>query len=156
MKGYLDIKELESYRKADIQKLARDLGVSAAGTIREIAARCAAVEVDIPGEGDLIEEKKITVEEAAAGQIVKVAEDTAGEQQPGQEAVAEDKEAEIMEDTEKHQEEAARAAGGVKVEVVTRYLDYQFNKIKEEGEVFTVGRDRAAVLLAEKVVKIKE
>ena len=46
MKGYLDVKELESYKKADIQKLARDLGVSDAGTIKEIAARCAAVEIE--------------------------------------------------------------------------------------------------------------
>ena len=37
MKGYLDVKELEGYKKADIQKLARDLGVSDAGTIKEIA-----------------------------------------------------------------------------------------------------------------------
>lgn len=115
MKGFLDVKELESYKKADIQKLARDLGVSDAGTIKEIAARCAAVEVDIPGEGELTEEEKATVAEAAAEQ-----------------------------------------AGGVRVEVVTRYLDQQFNKIKEAGEVFTVDSDRAAVLLAEKVVKIKE
>ena len=46
MKGYLDVKELEGYKKADIQKLARDLGVSDAGTIKEIAARCAAVEIE--------------------------------------------------------------------------------------------------------------
>ena len=141
MKGHLDVKELESYKKADIQKLARDLGVSDAGTIKEIAARCAAVEVDIPGEGELTEEEKATV---------------AGETQTGQETAAEGAAGENTKDAEKPQEEAGKAAGGVKVEVVTRYLDQQFNKIKEAGEVFTVDSDRAAVLLAEKVVKIKE
>ena len=160
MKGHLDVKKLESYKKADIQKLARDLGVSDAGTIKEIAARCAAVEVDIPGEGELTEEEKATVAEAAAeqtaGQTVEEAEDTAGEPQTGQETAAEGAAGENTKDAEKPQEEAGKAAGGVKVEVVTRYLDQQFNKIKEAGEVFTVDSDRAAVLLAEKVVKIKE
>ena len=160
MKGHLDVKELESYKKADIQKLARDLGVSDAGTIKEIAARCAAVEVDIPGEGELTEEEKATVAEAAAeqtaGQTVEEAEDTAGEPQTGQETAAEGAAGENTKDAEKPQEEAGKVAGGVKVEVVTRYLDQQFNKIKEAGEVFTVDSDRAAVLLAEKVVKIKE
>ena len=160
MKGYLDVKELESYKKADIQKLARDLGVSDAGTIKEIAARCAAVEVDIPGEGELTEEEKATVAEAAAeqtaGQTVEEAEDTAGEPQTGQETAAEGAAGENTKDAEKPQEEAGKAAGGVKVEVVARYLDQQFNQIKEAGEVFTVDRERAAVLVHEKVVKIRE
>lgn len=165
MKGHLDVKELESYKKADIQKLARDLGVSDAGTIKEIAARCAAVEIEVE-EGELTEEEKATVaeqtagqqedKEAAGGQTVEEAEDTAGEPQTGQETAAEGTAGENTKDAEKPQEEAGKVAGGVKVEVVTRYLDQQFNKIKEAGEVFTVDSDRAAVLLAEKVVKIKE
>ena len=165
MKGHLDVKELESYKKADIQKLARDLGVSDAGTIKEIAARCAAVEIEVE-EGELTEEEKATVaeqtagqqedKEAAGGQTVEEAEDTAGEPQTGQETAAEGAAGENTKDAEKPQEEAGKVAGGVKVEVVTRYLDQQFNKIKEAGEVFTVDSDRAAVLLAEKVVKIKE
>ena len=174
MKGYLDVKELESYKKADIQKLARDLGVSDAGTIKEIAARCAAVEIETgagepptePGKeaGGQAEERTGqqtgdgTAEqaEAAGQQTGSGAGDTAGAPQTGQETAEKDKAAEITRDTEKAQEEAGKAAGGVKVEVVTRYLDQQFNKIKEAGEVFTVDSDRAAVLLAEKVVKIKE
>ena len=165
MKGHLDVKELERYKKADIQKLARDLGVSDAGTIKEIAARCAAVEIEVE-EGELTEEEKATVaeqtagqqedKEAAGGQTVEEAEDTAGETQTGQETAAEGTAGENTKDAEKPQEEAGKVAGGVKVEVVTRYLDQQFNKIKEAGEVFTVDSDRAAVLLAEKVVKIKE
>ena len=42
------------------------------------------------------------------------------------------------------------------MEVVARYLDQQFNQIKDVGEIFTVDWVRAEVLLAEKVVKIKE
>ena len=171
MKGYLDVKELESYKKADIQKLARDLGVSDAGTIKEIAARCAAVEIETgageppaePGKaaGEQAEER--TGQQTGDGAAEQAGEaetdgqqtgsgagDTAGAPQTGQEA------AEITRDTEKAQEEAGKAAGGVKVEVVARYLDQQFNQIKEAGEVFTVDRERAAVLVHEKVVKIRE
>ena len=54
MKGYLDAKELESYKKEDLQELAKQLGVDAEGTKKEIAARCAAVEVDIPDDNELI------------------------------------------------------------------------------------------------------
>ena len=35
MKGHLDVKELEKYKKADLQKLAEELGVSTEGTIKE-------------------------------------------------------------------------------------------------------------------------
>ena len=52
-KGHLDIKELEKYKKDDIQALAKELGVSDEGTIKEIAARIAEVEVELPDEEDL-------------------------------------------------------------------------------------------------------
>lgn len=159
MKGYLDVKELESYKKADIQKLARDLGVSDAGTIKEIAARCAAVEIET-GEGapptEPGKEEGKQTEDTAAGQTGGGEEDTAGAPQTGQETTEEDKAAEITSSAEKAQEEAGKAAGRVKVEVVARYLDQRLNQIKEAGEIFTVDRERAAVLVHEKVVKIKE
>ena len=62
MKGYLDAKELESYKKEDLQELAKQLGVDAEGTKKEIATRCAAVEVDIPDESELTEEDKRAAE----------------------------------------------------------------------------------------------
>ena len=159
MKGYLDVKELESYKKADIQKLARDLGVSDAGTIKEIAARCAAVEIETGAGEPPVEPGKAAgeqAEERTGQQTGDGAGDTAGAPQTGQETAEKDKAAEITSDTEKAQEEAGKAAGGVRVEVVARYLDQQFNQIKEAGEVFTVDRERAAVLVHEKVVKIRE
>ena len=63
---YLDAKELESYKKEDLQELAKQLGVDAEGTKKEIATRCAAVEVDIPDESELTEEDKRAAAEAAA------------------------------------------------------------------------------------------
>lgn len=127
MKGHLDAKELETYKKADLQQLARELGVSDAGTIKEIAARCAAVEVEVPDEGRLTDEEKKAAAEAA--QAAAKAEE---------------------------ERKAAAAAGMVKVEVTTRYLDKQLNQIKDAGETFTVHKDRAAELVSAKVAKIKE
>lgn len=66
MKGYLDAKELESYKKEDLQELAKQLGVDTEGTKKEIAARCATVEVDIPDESELTEEDKKAAAEAEA------------------------------------------------------------------------------------------
>ena len=60
MKGYLDAKELERYKKEDLQELAKQLGVDAEGTKKEIATRCAA-EVAAKAE-----------EEEAATELVKV------------------------------------------------------------------------------------
>lgn len=75
MKGYLDAKELESYKKEDLQELAKQLGVDAEGTKKEIATRCAAVEVDIPDESELTEEDKRAAEEAAAEAAAKAEEE---------------------------------------------------------------------------------
>ena len=77
MKGYLDAKELESYKKEDLQELAKQLGVDAEGTKKEIAARCAAVEVDTPDDNELTEEDKRAAEEAAAEAAAKAEEEEA-------------------------------------------------------------------------------
>ena len=75
MKGYLDAKELESYKKEDLQELAKQLGVDAEGTKKEIAARCAAVEVDIPDDNELTEEDKKAAAVAAAEAAAKAEEE---------------------------------------------------------------------------------
>ena len=75
MKGYLDAKELESYKKEDLQELAKQLGVDAEGTKKEIATRCAAVEVDIPDNSELTEEDKKVAAEAAAEAAAKAEEE---------------------------------------------------------------------------------
>ena len=75
MKEYLDAKELESYKKEDLQELAKQLGVDAEGTKKEIAARCAAVEVDIPDDNELTEEDKKAAAEAAAEAAAKAEEE---------------------------------------------------------------------------------
>ena len=65
MKGHLDVKELEKCKKADMQKLAKELGLSTEGTIKELSERCAEVEVEIPDERELTEDEKEAAEQAA-------------------------------------------------------------------------------------------
>ena len=124
MKGYLDAKELESYKKEDLQELAKQLGVDAEGTKKEIAARCAAVEVDIPDDNELTEEDKKAAAEAAA---------KAEEEKAAAEAAAKAEE-----------EEAATEL--VKVKAQRRFLDKELNQIKDTGDEYAVSRERAAVL----------
>lgn len=129
MKGHLDAKELESYKKEDLQELAKQLGVDAEGTKKEIAARCAAVEVEIPDDSELTEEEKKAAEEAAAEATAK-----AEEERKAAEAAAK-------------AEEEKKTAGLVKVRVKNRFLDKELNQIKDTGDTYTVTRERAAVLV---------
>ena len=138
MKGYLDAKELESYKKEDLQELAKQLGVDAEGTKKEIAARCAAVEVDIPDDNELTEEDKKAAAEAAAEAAAK-----AEEEKAAAEAAA------------KAEEEKA-AAGLVKVKAQRRFLDKELNQIKDTGDEYAVSRERAAVLKEAGVAEVAE
>ena len=124
MKGYLDAKELESYKKEDLQELAKQLGVDAEGTKKEIAARCAAVEVDIPDDNELTEEDKKAAAEAAAEAAAKAEEEKAAAEA----------------------EEEKKVARLVKVKVKRRFRDMELNQIKDAGDAYTVSRERAAVL----------
>ena len=128
MKGYLDAKELESYKKEDLQELAKQLGVDAEGIKKEIAARCAAVEVDIPDDNELTEEDKKAAAEAAAEAAAK-----AEEEKAAAEAAAK-------------AEEEKKVARLVKVKVKRRFRDMELNQIKDAGDAYTVSRERAAVL----------
>lgn len=151
MKGHLDAEQLKSMDYKSLQALAKDMGVSAAGKAEDIIARIAAVEVDA---GELTEEEKALFDAEAARQEEEEAEDTAGETQAGQETTEEDAAEENTKDTKKPQEEAGNAADGVKVKAVTRFLDKQLNQIKDAGEAYSVGRERAAELAAAGVAEI--
>jgi hypothetical protein len=141
MKGHLDVKQLESYNKADLQELAKQLGVDAEGTKKEIAARCAAVEVDIPDDSELTEEDKKVAAEAAAEVAAK-----AEEEKAAAEAAAKAEEEKAAAEAVAKAEEEKKAAGLVKVKAKRRFLDKELNQIKDTGDIYTVSRERAAVL----------
>ena len=146
MKGYLDAKELESYKKEDLQELAKQLGVDAEGTKKEIAARCAAVEVDIPDDNELTEEDKKAAAEAAAEAAAKAEEEKAAAEAA---AKAEEEKAAAKAEEEKaaaKAEEEKKVARLVKVKVKRRFRDMELNQIKDAGDAYTVSRERAAVL----------
>ena len=136
MKGYLDAKELESYKKEDLQELAKQLGVDAEGTKKEIAARCAAVEVDIPDDNELTEEEKAAAEAAAKTEEEKAA----------AEATAKAEEEKAAAEAAAKAEEEKKVARLVKVKVKRRFRDMELNQIKDAGDAYTVSRERAAVL----------
>ena len=152
MKGYLDAKELESYKKEDLQELAKQLGVDAEGTKKEIAARCAAVEVDIPDDNELTEEDKKVAAEAAAEAAAKAEEERKAAEAAAK-AEEERKAAEAAAKAEEERKAAAKAeeekktAGLVKVRAKNRFLDKELNQIKDTGDTYTVTRERAAVLV---------
>ena len=177
MKGYLDAKELESYKKEDLQELAKQLGVDAEGTKKEIAARCTAVEVDIPDNSELTEEDKKVAAEAAAEAAAKAEEEKAAaevaakaeEEKAAAEAAAKVEEekaaAEVAAKAEEEKaaaeaaakdEEEKKAAGLVKVKAQRRFLDKELNQIKDTGDVYTVSRERAAVLKEAGVAEVAE
>ena len=151
MKGYLDAKELESYKKEDLQELAKQLGVDAEGTKKEIAARCAAVEVDIPDNSELTEEDKKVAAEAAAEAAAK-----AEEEKAAAEAAAKVEEEQAAAEAAAKDEEEKKAAGLVKVKAQRRFLDKELNQIKDTGDVYTVSRERAAVLKEAGVAEVAE
>lgn len=141
MKGYLDAKELESYKKEDLQELAKQLGVDAEGTKKEIAARCTAVEVDIPDDNELTEEDKKAAAEAAAEAAAK-----AEEEKAAAEAAAKAEEEKAAAEAAAKAEEEKKVARLVKVKVKRRFRDMELNQIKDAGDAYTVSRERAAVL----------
>ena len=151
MKGYLDAKELESYKKEDLQELAKQLGVDAEGTKKEIAARCAAVEVDIPDNSELTEEDKKVAAEAAAEAAVK-----AEEEKAAAEAAAKAEEEKAAAEAAAKAEEEEAATELVKVKAQRRFLDKELNQIKDTGDVYTVSRERAAVLKEAGVAEVAE
>ena len=160
MKGYLDAKELESYKKEDLQELAKQLGVDAEGTKKEIAARCAAVEVDIPDNSELTEEdKKAAAEAAAKVEEEKAAAEAAAkveEEKAAAEVAAKAEEEKAAAEAAAKDEEEKKAAGLVKVKAQRRFLDKELNQIKDTGDVYTVSRERAAVLKEAGVAEVAE
>lgn len=161
MRGFLDKEQLKEMNREDLQKLAKDLGVSAGGKTEDIIARIAAVEIEVPEEGDGDPDHEASQEdglESAAGQKdgLEGAAGQPGEPSESQEAQEEGETDKLTINIEKARDQANKAAGMVTVKVIERYLDRNQNKIKEVGETFSVEKERAALLLAKHVAEIIE
>ena len=134
----MSIEKLENMKYEELQSLAKKKGVSAGGKKEEIIARITALQ----------EQREMTAE------LTQREEEPEPEAQEEEKAVAEKEVAEKKE--EESEETEGRAAGIVAVEITEKYLDRQFNKIKEAGEILCVSKERAGELIAAKVAKIKE
>ena len=135
-KGHLDVKDLEKYKKADLQALARNLGVSDEGTIKEIAARCAAEEVDIPDDDqEAGDDQQAAPEGQEAGDNQQAAPE-------GQDATPENQGADDQQAAPEPQPD-----GVVMVEVVQTYQDLELKRIVKKGERLPMKAERAAVII---------
>ena len=128
MKGHLNAKKLEKYNKEDLEKLATELGVSTEGTKKDIAARCAEIEVELP--------------DTDGQQGTDNPPDTDGQQGTDNPP-----------DTDGQQNTQQPASGLVKVACIQNYKDLQFDRIVETGEEYEVTPERAALLLEKNLVK---
>lgn len=132
MTGHLDIKNLEKMKKDDLKALAKDMGISDDGTVKELAARIAAEEVEVPEEDKLTEVEKAAEEEAKA------------EEEP-------ENEMEVSEtDTKKTEKKT------VTVRVTQTYKDMKAKQVFRPGFEFNISLERAKELEAAKVAEIVE
>lgn len=130
MTGHLDIKDLEKMKKDDLKALAKDMGISDEGTVKELAARIAAEEVEVPEEDELTEEEKAAAKEAAD---------------------EEEKPTKVSE-TDTEQEDKKK----VTVRVIQTYKDKKAKQVFRPGFEFNISLERAKELEAAKVAEIVE
>ena len=128
MTGHLDIKNLEKWKKDDLKKLAKEMGISDEGTVKELAARIAAEEVEVPEEDELTEAEKAAAEEA--------------------EAEPEDAPEVSETDTKKTEKKT------VTVRVTQTYKDMKAKQVFRPGFEFSISLKRAMELEAAKVAEI--
>lgn len=130
MTGHLDIKDLEKMKKDDLKALAKDMGISDEGTVKELAARIAAEEVEVPEEDELTEEEK---------EAVKAAEDEEAAEEPQK-----------VSETDTAQEDKKK----VTVRVIQTYKDKKAKQVFRSGFEFNISLKRAKELEAAKVAEI--
>lgn len=116
--GHLAADQFKNWKKAEVEELAKDLGVSVDGTKNDIVARICCVEVEYEDDAELTPEEVKAVREAK------------------NEAEAQEKAAEAEEETE-------RAGGMVTVVATTRFYDMVENKSRAVGEEWEATQERA-------------
>ena len=145
MCGHLDVKDLEKYKKQDLQALARELGVSDAGTIKEIAARCAAVEVEIPDDDQQEPEGN------DQGENQGTAPDGDGQDQGENQGAAPDGDGQDQGENQgaapEGNDQGAAPATMVMVKVVESYYDLELERILKKDTVLPMREERAAEII---------
>ena len=119
-------------KKDDLKALAKDMGISDEGTVKELAARIAAEEVEVPEEDELTEEEKAAVREA-------VDEEATEEEEPPK-----------VSETDTTQEDKKK----VTVRAIQTYKDKKAKQVFKPGFEFSISLERAKELEAAKVAEI--
>lgn len=131
MTGYLSREQLKEMDRKQLQALAKEMGVSAAGKNEEIIERIAAVEVKAEDEG-----RQDATDTQEGEQTVT------GQQDGTQTATT------VQNDTQETTTAQGDEAAGVKVIVTEVFRDKTNGKRREVDEVIKVTKERAAELIA--------
>lgn len=151
MEGYLSVEQLKEMDRKQLQALAKDMGVSAAGKNEEIIERIASVRVKAEDEG--AQTATGTQEGTQAGENTREdAKDATGIQEGAQEATGTQEGTQADEDAQTETTAKGAAAAGVKVIVTEVFRDKTNGKRREVDEVIEVTEERAAELIAAGVV----
>lgn len=134
MEGYLDKEQLKEMDRKSLQALAKEMGVSAAGKNEEIIERIAAVKCNVSEDETVADDNKTQTPDNTEDQ-------------------EETKTPDETEDAENGADEQQRE-NGVKVKVIRTFHDRMLDQIKEPGESYMVGADRAEELAAAGVAEI--
>ena len=130
MTGHLDIKDLEKMKKDDLKALAKDMGISDEGTVKELAVKIAAEKVEVPEEDELTEEEK---------EAVKAAEDEEAAEEPPK-----------VSETDTAQEDKKK----VTVRVIQTYKDKKAKQVFRPGFEFSISLKRSNEPEAAKIDKL--
>lgn len=139
MEGYLSVEQLKEMDRKQLQELAKELGVSAAGKNEEIIERIAAVKVKAEDEGT--QEGVQTATGTQEGTQTGV-QDATGAQEGVQTATG------TQEDEKTETTAQGDGAAGVKVIVTEVFRDKTNGKRREVDEVVEVTEERAEELIA--------
>jgi len=132
IKAHLDAEQLKEFKKDELVQLAKDLGVESDGTKEEIAARIAAIEVEVPEEHELTADELKEIRAAEAEAKAK---------------------AEAEAKAKAEAEAKAKKPETVRVECIQTYKDLELKRTVRKGTTLNVSKDRARVLLDRKLVK---
>ncbi len=126
MTGKFAESQFKNWKKEEVEDLAEKLGVSKEGTKKDIVQRICEVEVEVPDTEELTPEE-----------------------------VREIKAAEVEAEARQQAEEAEKEnAGKVGVRCIERFHDLECKLIREEGEEWDTGKERAEYLEKRKLVEM--
>lgn len=151
MEGYLIVEQLKKMDRKQLQALAKDMGVSAAGKNEEIIERIASVKVQAADEGTQEAAQTVTGTQEAVQTVTGAQEGTQEDgntQEDTKDATGTQEDTRADEDAQMETTAQGNEAAGVKVIVTEVFCDKTNGKRREVDEVIEVTEERAEELIA--------